>query len=125
MTPEVTWPRDRASISVQQLRICIYVDFIPVDSIHEKPAKLKKWTIFFGGHPKQQNWTPLAKKFLAIELKAFQIGPLSLPSNIYYFAKNCIGVDESGLEHTKENDLEAIRGRWTEEPAGLKSESME
>jgi hypothetical protein len=34
---------------------CIYVDLIPVDSIHEKPAKLKKWTIFFGGHPKQQN----------------------------------------------------------------------
>jgi hypothetical protein len=46
---------NKLSRASQYSRSSIYVDLIPVDSIHEKPAKLKKWTIFFGGHPKQQN----------------------------------------------------------------------
>jgi hypothetical protein len=31
-----------------------------LQEIPEKPTKLKKWTIFWGGHPKQKKRTPLA-----------------------------------------------------------------
>jgi hypothetical protein len=51
--------------------MAIHVDLTPVDSIHKNPAKLKKWTIFFGGHPKQQKRTPLDAEGLQEESQMF------------------------------------------------------
>jgi hypothetical protein len=42
-----------------------HLQLILLHKIHNKSPmknrKLKKWTIFFGGHPKQQKQTPFAK----------------------------------------------------------------